>query len=79
MKADRVELLGAKRLGSRPSHGQNRKESDYFLLADDPGVIAASARQEKSGPCFAKSAKRRPLRRLRWIRDVLPAVAAIAL
>lgn len=36
MKADRVELFGARRLGSRPSHGQNRKESDYFLLADQP-------------------------------------------
>src|SRR5258706_15287542 len=33
-------------------------------IADDPGHTSRSSRQEQRGPCFAKSAKRRPLRKV---------------
>ena len=34
-----------------------------FRVAEHPGVITQSTRQEESGQCFAKSAKHRPPRR----------------
>jgi hypothetical protein len=49
--------------GGCGSYPNKVRPHHYFRLANDPGVIAPSTRQEKRGQCFDKSAKHRPPRR----------------